>query len=118
MQVDVFVAIDVRAECDVLAIRRKLAAANFPFIVSEPGKFLSRCVEQTNVVVSVRGIRSKKNLPAVGREVAGEIEMLSIMRCQQRALSGCDLGDEDIGVSSFGLLLCVDDALAVLRPNG
>ena len=36
VQVDIFVAVDVGAESNVLAIRRELAAADFPFVVGEP----------------------------------------------------------------------------------
>ncbi len=38
VQVDFFVAVDVGAEGDVLAVGRELAAANFPFVMREPGK--------------------------------------------------------------------------------
>ena len=36
VQINVFVAVDVGAEGDVLAVGRELAAANFPFVVREP----------------------------------------------------------------------------------
>src|ERR1700722_20781913 len=55
-QIDFFVAIYIGGESDVLALGRKFATANFPFVVGEPGNLFCRDVEQADVVVSVRGI--------------------------------------------------------------
>ena len=39
------------------------------------------------------------------------------MRCQQRAFSGRDIGDEDIRIRALRLLLRVDNGLPILRPD-
>ena len=37
---------------------------------------------------------------------------------QQRAFAGRHVGDEDVRVRPFRLLLRVDDVLSILRPDG
>src|SRR5712691_11942842 len=36
VQIDVFIAVDVGAEGDVLAVRRELSTADFPFVLGQP----------------------------------------------------------------------------------
>ena len=102
MQVDVFVAVNIGAEGDVLAVGRKLAAANLPLILCEPsGRYWSvdpgdRCsfiavLEKTDVVVSIRRIRCDQYLAQVrtGRHrvnIVRIIALLALMRRKQRAL--------------------------------
>ena len=117
-KIDVFVAVDVGAEGDVLAVWREFAAADFPFIFREPRDLLACDVEQANVVVAVASVRGKQHAPAVGRDVVARIALFAAVRREQRAFSGCDVGDEDIRIRALGLLLRVDDVFAVFRPDG
>src|SRR5580765_152844 len=76
MQINIFVAFHVCGESYVLSIRRKLASANFPLVLGEPFdlprseypvQFAFRAeVEQSDVVVTIRGVRGDEDLPAVG----------------------------------------------------
>src|SRR3984885_877304 len=72
VQVDIFVAIDVSAEGDVLAVGRKLAAAGFPLVFREPldlfgsERSVHLCFhadpKETNIFVPVLSIRSNQYL--------------------------------------------------------
>src|SRR5271156_1795671 len=67
VQVDIFIAVDVGAEGDALAIGRKFAAANFPFVLGEPldrlhGEISDRLTfhadaEKADIVVAILSIR-------------------------------------------------------------
>src|SRR3954471_9192794 len=53
LQVNVFVAVDVRAEGDALAIGRELVAADFPIVFGEPGYFFCRYIREADVLIAV-----------------------------------------------------------------
>src|SRR5258708_1690913 len=98
VQVDVFIAIDVGAEGEVLAVRRELAAADFPFVFREPldwslvkyscdgGTFVTE-VEKADVVVPVRSVRGDEYFPSVrnwtGINFVSEIKLLAFVRSEQ-----------------------------------
>src|SRR6202042_2918681 len=77
---NIFVAVDVSAEGDVLTIWRELAAANFPFIFREPGDLFCLSVERPDVVVAVRCVRSEEDMLAIGRKIVREVELFAVMR--------------------------------------
>src|SRR5580698_10599010 len=115
MQINVFVTVNVGAEGEVLAVGRKFAAANLPFVVREPSNLLRKqvsalCssnpdVQKANVLVSVGGIRRDKDglgvLHTEQCEIIRVIALLAFMRREQRALSRGDVGDEDIRIRAF-----------------
>ena len=68
MQINIGIAFDVRGPGDVFAVRRKVAAVDLPFIFGEPGNLLAGNIEQPDIVVAIRGIRSDQQLLAVGRK--------------------------------------------------
>ena len=118
MQVDVGVAVHVGGPGDGLAVGRKIAAFDFPFVLGEPVDFLGGDIEQADIVVAVAGIRGDQQALAVGREVVGGVELFALVRREQRALAGGNFGDEDIGIRALGLLLGVGDPLVVGGPDG
>ena len=52
-QIDVFVAVDVGAEGEVLAVGGEFAAADSPFILGKPGNLFAGDIQQADVVVAV-----------------------------------------------------------------
>ena len=101
-----------------LAVGRKIAAFDFPFVLGEPVDSFGGDIEQADVVIAVAGIRGDQQALSVGREVVGGVELFALVRREQRALTGGDFGDEDIGVRALGLLLGVGDPLVVGGPDG
>ena len=118
MNVDVGVAVHVGGPGDGLAVGREIAAFDFPFVLGEPVDFLGGDIEQADVVVAVAGIRGDQQALSVGRDFVCGVELFALVRREQRALTGGDFGDEDIGVRALGLLLRVSDPLVVGGPDG
>ena len=118
VQVDIGIAVDVGGPGDGLAVGRKIAAFDFPFVLGEPIDFLGGDIQQADVVIAVAGIRGDQQMLSVGREIVGGVKLFALVRRQQRALAGGNFGDEDIGIRALGLLLGVGDPLAVGGPDG
>ena len=96
MKIDVFVAVDIGAEGEALAVGGEFAAADFPFVLGEPGDLLACDFEKADIVVSVAGVRGEQNVLAVGRNIVARVALFAAVRREQRAFPGGDFSDEDI----------------------
>ena len=117
MQIDVGIAFDIRSPGDELAVRRKVAARDLPFVLGEPRNLLGRNIQQANIVVAIRRVRSNQQLLAIGREIIGAIKLFALVRREQGTLARRNFGDKDIRIRSLGLLLRVSDPLSIVRPD-
>ena len=96
VQIDIDIAFDIRGPGDALAVRRKIASADFPLVPGEPGNLLGRNVQQADIFVTIGSIRSDQQLLTIGREIIGGVKLFAIMRSQQGTLARRDLGHENI----------------------
>src|ERR1035437_233738 len=108
VQVDVFVAVNIGAEQDVLAVGREVASANFPLVLGEPLDLLwneGSClftfrpdVKQPDVVISVGRIRRDQYgldiFQADPCEIVRIVALLALVRREQSALSRSYVGDK------------------------
>src|SRR5262249_35442363 len=115
---NLLVAVDVCRPGGELAIRREPTRGYLPLALREPVDLFGSCLEQANVVVAITGVRGQQYPFSVGREIGGNIVMLTCVRCKERSLFGGHVRQENIGIFAVGVLLCENDRFAILRPDG
>src|ERR1700694_2597847 len=90
MQIDISIAVNIRRPGDLLAVRRKIACTDLPLVLGEPRNLLARNVQQSNIVVAIRSVRSNQQLFAIRGEIIDPINLFTLMRSQQGTLTRHD----------------------------
>src|SRR5579864_2822089 len=99
------------------SVMRELAGADLPALVRQPGDLLAGDFNQGSVAVAVQRVGGDQHAPAVGPDVAGRENLVSLVWSEVGGLTAVRARNHDVRVPVICAALGVDDPLAILRPD-